>query len=196
MTQPRTSAIAVLVLVAIGFRLAPYVLHQLGLPMDPEVTAYPWNFSPILPLCLFGAACYASRIGAFLVPLAIYLVGDLGIWLITGRLDWAFYSSQPVLYLSVLLVVVCGFALQFRRSWGRIAGVGLGSAVLFFVVSNFGVWAFGGGQRYALTLPGLIDCYAQAIPFFRNTLVSMAVFLPLLFSKVSLREPAETPACA
>ena len=77
--------------------------------------------------------------------------------------------------------------LRRRRSWLRIAGAGLASAVVFFLVSNFGVWATGGGTYYPHNAAGLIDCYVQAIPFFRNTLVSMAIFLPLLFSPLALR---------
>ena len=190
MLQPRGSTLAVFVLVALAFRLAPYVLHAVGIPIDPASTAYPWNFSPVLPLCVFGAACYATGRAAYLVPFAIYLAGDLGIWLLTGRADWAFYAAQPVLYLSVALVVTCGFVLRRQRSWPRIAATGLASAVTFFVVSNFGVWAFGDGIRYPHNAAGLVDCYVQAIPFFRNTLISMALFLPLLFSRVTLRRPA------
>ena len=187
MQQPRGSTIVVLVAVALGFRLAPYLLHAFGVAVDPEVTAYPWNFSPILPLAVFGAACYAGRGTAWLVPVGIYLAGDLGIWALTGRADWAFYDAQAAVYLSLILVVCCGLAVRRGRSWSRIAVTGLGSALVFFFVSNLGVWAFGGGVRYSLTLPGLVDCYVQAIPFFRNTLISMAVFLPLLFSPLALR---------
>lgn len=188
MFQPRGSAIALLVLAALGCRLIPYVLQQLGLPVDSEVTVYPWNFSPMLPFCLFGAACFSSRATAFVAPLGIYLAGDIGIWLLTGRLDWAFYAGQPVLYLSVLLVVASGLLLRSRRSWSRIAAVGLAAAMVFFLVSNFGVWAFSGDQGYAPNFAGLIDCYVQAIPFFRNTLISMLVFLPLMFSPLVLRK--------
>ena len=195
--QPRGSTLAALVLVALAFRLAPYVLHLFGVPIDPANTDYPWNFSPVLPLFVFGAACYASRRAAYLAPFAIYLTGDLGIWLLTGRPDWAFYDAQPVLYLSVALVVTCGFLLRRQRTWFRIAATGLGAAIVFFAVSNFGVWAFGDGVRYPHNAAGLVDCYVQAIPFFRNTLVSMAIFLPLLFSRVALRHPAPaTPAVA
>lgn len=188
MFQPRGVAIALLVLAALGCRLIPYVLHQLGMPVDPEVTVYPWNFSPILPFCLLGAACFSSRVTAFVAPLGIYLAGDIAIWLLTGRVDWAFYAGQPVLYLSVLLVVASGLLLRNQRSWSRVALVGFGSAVIFFLVSNFGVWALGGGQRYALNLAGLVDCYVQAIPFFRNTLISMLIFLPIMFSPLILSE--------
>ena len=185
--HPRPSTLVTLIVIAAGFRLAPYVLHGLGVSIDPASTVYPWNFSPLLPLCMFGAACFASRGMAYLMPLAIYVFGDLGIWVVTGRADWALYAGQPVLYLSVALVVSCGFLLRRQRSWSRIATTGLGSAIVFFVVSNFGVWALGDGLRYSHTYTGLLDCYVQAIPFFRNTLISMAAFLPLLFSQVGLR---------
>lgn len=187
--QPRPSALATLIVIAVGFRLAPYLLHGLGVPIDPANTVYPWNFSPILPLCLFGAACFATRRMAYLAPFAVYILGDLGIWLVTGRADWSLYAGQPVLYLSVALVVTCGFLLRSQRSWSRVVATGLASSIVFFVVSNFGVWAFGDGLRYPYSFAGLVDCYVQAIPFFRNTLVSMAVFLPLLFSRVALRDP-------
>ena len=194
MLQPRPTAVALLVLVAVGFRLMPYALNTLGVSIDPENTVYPWNFSPILPLCVFGAACFANRAVAYLAPLAIYLAGDLGIWLVSGSADLAFYADQPITYLSVALVVTCGFVARSRKSWQRIAAAGLSSAVLFFAVSNFGTWALGGGMLYPMTWAGLTECYVMAIPFFRNTLISMGVFLPLLFSPLALRRTA--PAAA
>ena len=192
MLRPRPVTVAMLVLVAVGFRLIPYLLHQLGVSVDPANTVYPWNFSPILPLCIFGAAVFAKRTVAYLAPLAIYLAGDLGIWALTGRADWAFYAEQPITYLSVALVVSCGFIARFQHSWGRIAAAGLGSAIVFFIVSNFGVWAF--GATYPKTWAGLAECYVMAIPFLRNTLISMGVFLPLLFSRLALRSPAPLAA--
>lgn len=187
MPQPRVSTLALLVLVALAFRLAPYLAPMLGVAIDPASTAYPWNFSPILALSLFGAACYGGRSLPYLVPFGTYLASDLGIWALTGRVDWAFYDAQGVVYISLALVVSLGFLLRRRRTWLRIAGAGFASALTFFIVSNFGVWALGDGMHYPLTAAGLVDCYVQALPFFRNTLISMAIFLPLLFSRVALR---------
>ena len=96
------------------------------------------------------------------------------------------------MYLSVASVATTGFALRGHRSWREIAGAGLVSSLGYCVLTNFGVWAFGDGTVYPHTAAGLIDCYVQAISYFRNTLISMAVFLPLLFSRVSLK--AATPA--
>ena len=191
MTSIRLPALFALLALSVAVRLAPYVFgaHH----VDPGSMAYPWNFSPILSLSLFGGALYASRRLVYLVPLATYLLGDLGIWFLTGRADWALYGGQPFVYLAVALVAACGFLMRGRRSWGRFAASGTLAAVGFFVVTNFAVWAFGGGLRYPLTAAGLIDCYVQAIPFFRNSLISMAVFLPLLFSPVTLRDRSLIP---
>jgi len=90
-------------------------------------------------------------------------------------------------------VAFIGFALRRKRSWKRVAGAGLGSSLAFFVLSNFGVWAFGGGAVYPLNFGGLVECYVMAIPYLRNTLISMAVFLPLLFSRVALTKPVSVP---
>ena len=191
MTSIRLPVLLGLIVLSVGVRLAPYAFgaHH----VDPGSMAYPWNFSPILALSLFGGALYASRRLVYLVPLATYLLGDVGIWLVTGRADWALYGGQPLVYLSVALVATCGFLMRGHRSWGRLAGSGTLAAVGFFVVTNFAVWAFGGGLRYPLNMAGMIDCYVQAIPFFRNSLISMAVFLPLLFSPVTLRDRALIP---
>ena len=191
MTSIRLSVLLAIVALSVAVRLAPYAFgaHH----VDPGSMAYPWNFSPILALSLFGGALYASRRLVYLVPLVTYLLGDVGIWVVTGRADWALYAGQPVVYLAVALVATCGFLMRGKRSWGRLAGSGLLAALGFFVVTNFAVWASGGGVRYPMNLAGLIDCYVQAIPFFRNSLISMAVFLPLLFSPVALRDRSLVP---
>ena len=77
---------------------------------------------------------------------------------------------------------------------------GLSSALLFYVVTNFGTWATGGGMYYPMTLEGLTQCYVAGIPFFRNSLISMAVFSGVLFSPIVLHlaatdeQPAPVPA--
>ena len=91
-----------------------------------------------------------------------------------------------MVYLSVALVATTGFLVRDRRSWRSVAGAGLLSSTLFFVLTNVAVWAFSDGTRYPHTASGLVACFVAAIPFFRNSLVSMALFVPLLFSRVSL----------
>ena len=50
-------------------------------------------------------------------------------------------------------------------------------AVLFFLITNLGVWASG---MYGLNITGLIQCYYLAIPFFGYTLLSTIIFSTII----------------
>ena len=52
------------------------------------------------------------------------------------------------------------------------------SSILFFVVTNFGVWIMG---WYPRTMEGLITCYILAIPFFRTSLLANLIYVSVLF---------------
>src|ERR1019366_10675544 len=97
-----------------------------------------------------------------------------------------FYNYMEVVYLSFALIVCIGLWLQKRRSAIHIAGEALASSVLFFLLTNFGVWAF--ESLYPKTLEGLIACYVAAIPFFQNTLQSDLFFTAVLFGAFTLLE--------
>jgi hypothetical protein len=58
--------------------------------------------------------------------------------------------------------------------------------VVFFIVSNFGVWAW--WNLYPHTPEGLWACYTAAIPFFRNTLLGDATYSTVLFGGFALAE--------
>jgi len=60
----------------------------------------------------------------------------------------------------------------------------IGSAVIFFVVSNFGVWLQ--GHMYPLTWAGLVHCYELALPFFRNTFYGDFLYSWVLFGVYAL----------
>ena len=61
----------------------------------------------------------------------------------------------------------------------KVFGSSLFIGVVFFIVSNFGVWF--SGFMYPLTFDGLLSCYIAAIPFFRATLASNILFSFILF---------------
>jgi hypothetical protein len=147
---------------------------------------HPPNFSPIGALALFGGACFPSKRTAFLVPLAAMLVSDLAIGLLRGDLSLGFHGLIPVVYGSFALIVCLGFWLRRRRNAMPIAGAALASSIIFFVLTNFGVWAF--GSWYPKTWEGLVGCYVAAIPFFHNTLLGDAFYVSVLFGGLALAE--------
>ena len=60
--------------------------------------------------------------------------------------------------------------------------------MLFYVVTNFGMWLFSG--IYPRTLGGLEACYIAAIPFFQNTVAGDLVYTGLLFGGFALLKDA------
>ncbi|MCV6603914.1 MAG: hypothetical protein OIF34_01315, partial [Porticoccaceae bacterium] len=83
-------------------------------------------------------------------------------------------------YGAVALITTMGFWLRKGRTVAATAGFALGGSVLFFVLTNFGVWL--SGAMYPMTPSGLMACYVAAIPFFHNTLIATALYSALLFS--------------
>ena len=76
--------------------------------------------------------------------------------------------------------------MQQHRSALTIAGAALASSALFFIVTNFGVWAL--DNMYPRTIAGLIACYTAALPFFRNTLEGDLLYTLVLFGGFALLE--------
>ena len=161
MTRSRFAVLALMILAAAASRLVPH----------------PPNVASITAVALFGGAYLTDKRLALIVPLAALLLSDL----ILG-----FYRHMEIVYASFLLVVCLGFWLQRKRSALRIAGATLAASVVFFVVTNFGVWAF--ESLYPKTAAGLVACYVAAIPFFQNTLVGDALYTAVLFGGFALAE--------
>lgn len=147
---------------------------------------HPPNFTPIGAMALFGGACLSDRRLAFLLPLAAMWLSDLALGALHGSPSFGLHRLTPVVYGSFALIVCLGFRLRNRRSPLPIAGATLAGSVLFFVLTNFGVWALGSG--YPKSWAGLLACYVAAIPFFHNTLLGDAVYAAALFGGLALAE--------
>jgi hypothetical protein len=97
--------------------------------------------------------------------------------------NFAIYPSLPIVYACFALTVWLGTCV---RSWQGVRGVagvvgaGLIGETVFFVVTNFAVWAIH-SDHYAHTAAGLTECYVLALPFFRNSLLGMAIYSGALF---------------
>jgi hypothetical protein len=144
-----------------------------------RLVPHPPNFSPIDAMALFSAAYLGRRMLAFVAPLAALLVSDAVL---------GFYSGMWVQYVSVALVVLLGWVVLNRVSPVRVGLAALAGSVLFFGLTNFGVWLM--SEMYPQTLSGLAACYVAAIPFFQNTLAGDLFFSGLLFGGFALLERA------
>lgn len=142
-----------------------------------RVVPHPWNFAPVGAIALFAGATFQSRRAAFAVPLIAMLLGDVFMELLTGD---GLHVLMPVVYGTYALITALGILIRDRRDSIPVIGAGATvGAILFFITTNFAVWAT--GSTYSETLEGLVACYVAAIPYFGRTLASDLIFSALLF---------------
>jgi hypothetical protein len=131
----------------------------------------------VAAIALFGGANFPTKRSAFLTPFAGLLLSDLLL---------GFYKITPVVYAAFALIVGLGFWIRTNSSVGRTAVAAIASGVLFFLIANFGVWAIDGW--YPQTATGLAQCYAAALPYLKNTILSNLIYSALLFGGLRLAE--------
>lgn len=125
-----------------------------------RLAPHPANFTAIGALALWSNRFFPNRIGAFLLPLIALFLSDLVL---------GFHSTMVWVYGAFALVSVMSLWLDPAKSALQLLPATLLGSLLFFVVTNFGVWI--SGELYPMNLNGLKECYVMAIPFFKNQLL-------------------------
>jgi len=138
---------------------------------------HPPNFVPLTAVALFAGAYITDKRLAFLIPIGAMFISDMII---------GFHNTMLFVYLGLIAIVGIGFLLQNRQRVTPIALATVSGSLVFFIVSNFGVWLM--TAMYPKTLEGLISCYVAAIPFFRNALAGDIVYVALLFGSFALAQ--------
>jgi len=174
-------------------RALPYVLTAMGAQNDWFSQNFPWSLTPILAVGMLAGALFTNRLVAAGLMLAALLASDLGIWLASGHIEWAFYPGTPFNYLCLLGTIGLGYVLRNDRSWIKPIGMGVLASVAYFLVSNFGSWLT--LQEYSKDFNGLMQCYVSALPFYRNLLAGTCIGTVILFCPVVLDSlaPIEEP---
>lgn len=187
--QSKNKNLIVLGLLAFGIvmRVLPYVLRNLGFVSLTDRTSYIWNVSPVAAMCLLGGAYVSSRWIGFGVGFAAYLLSDLLIGWVSGQPQFAFYSELPFVYAGFILHGLIGMTLRGRPSRLRIGLTAVASELVFFMVSNFGVWAIG-DMNYVKTPSGLLACYVAALPFLYRSLYGTLIYSAVFFELASVLE--------
>ncbi|MER3416996.1 MAG: hypothetical protein C4297_12395 [Gemmataceae bacterium] len=151
-----------------------------------RVLPHPPNFVPVVATTLFGAACVNRRWHALAVPLLGMLASDVALevgarliayggWMASVR---GFYPGMWYVYGALACVAFLGMWLQHRRNLWPAAGVTLGGSLVYFVLTNLGVWI--SSDLYPHDWHGLVACYVAALPFYRNQLAADVLFAPIL----------------
>lgn len=154
-----------------------YVVGMILAAALSRLLPHPANVTPVTALALF-AAVHLDRRSAFIVPLAAMFLSDLVL---------GFHNEMAWVYGSFVGIVFIGFWLKNHQSFAATVGATLSGSVLFFIVTNFGMWA-ATPSFYPHTINGLIECYVAGIPFFRNTLLGDLAYVGILFGLFALVE--------
>jgi hypothetical protein len=171
----RTDLVMDLALVA--FLIAFDVVARV-LPHVPGV----WPFAAS---ALFAGFTLRRPALSIVVPLAALTLSN--VWLAGD--DW---RVSAVVYAATVLPAFAG---MLARRWSGalpVIGAMVSCSLIFFVTTNFAVWAFNG--MYPMTWQGLVQCYVAAIPFADKTVLGDLMWTAVLFG--GAWAVARTPALA
>ncbi|MCZ2460057.1 MAG: hypothetical protein LC128_10600 [Chitinophagales bacterium] len=179
MKQNRTNIIVFAVLIVIGALYRVWDNRPLG-------------FAPQIAMALFAGSVIKDKKMAFLFPLLSILISDalyqfLYVQGLTGIPG--FYTGQWVNYILFAVITVIGFRINYAKL-SHILGGSVAGVLVFFLISNFLVWAGGGldinNQPYPKTYDGLMTCFAAGVPFLKGSFLATLVFGGILFGGYNL----------
>ncbi len=163
---PKSTLVLSLILLAICSRFLPH----------------PPNFTAVGASALFSAAIFPSIILALLIPVSAMIITDIYL---------GFHHSIWSVYIAILIISGIGILLRGKISATKVFGASLAGSVIFFILTNYAAWLT--LPMYAKDVPGLMESYFMAIPFFGNTVAGDLFYNGILFGTfylVTQRFPA------
>jgi hypothetical protein len=154
MRVPRHFVVLSLIFVALLSRLIPH----------------PPNCTAMNAVALYGASSISNIWVAFLLLIASMLLSDAVL---------GFHSTLAFVYVSFCLTILLGRLFDCKNSVTSRIFCSLLASTLFFIVTNFGVWAT--SSYYPMSWKGLVSCYLAAIPFFQNLVLGDLLYISLIF---------------
>ena len=142
-----------------------FALGLILLMVFSRLLPHPPNFTPIIAVAILSGYFFKNIYMSLFVLLFTMLASDLFI---------GFYKNMIFVYLSLIMIVFIFFKIRKKINFKNLFIFGFFGSLVFFIISNLGVWFL--GNLYEKNLEGLIKCYFLAIPFFKNTLFSTLIF--------------------
>jgi len=131
------------------------------------------NFTPVAAIALF-AGVYLNKKQAFIVPLALMIISDIFLGM---------HNVVIFTWGSFALVTLLGCWAKEHKTIFGIAATSVAGSILFYIITNFGVWAMG---WYPGNLKGLMNCYVLGLPFLRIFSISTLLFTVIFFGAYEL----------
>lgn len=152
----------------------------------------PYGFAPQIAIALFGGSLFVhQKQYAFLLPLVSMFISDILYQVLYNyhlTPIQGFYSGQLENYILISMTAVFGFGLQNNKVSKFIVSF-LAAPTAYFIISNFLVWAQGGGYHHGFTTTGLIQTMVDGLPFYPYSIAGTIVFGGVLFGSFRLMVP-------
>jgi hypothetical protein len=154
------------------------------------------NFTAVAAIAIIASTHFNGQ-KRWMIPLLLLWISDL----ILNNVVYADYFSGIQYfsgmwsYLAIIMIGIFAYFLLKRISWMRLGLTATGAAVIFFLVTNFGVW-ISPATPYAKDISGLMASYEAGLPFFRNTLLGNLFFTFALYGAydwIATRQKELTP---
>lgn len=147
-----------------------------------------WLGAPQFAMAIFAGSVIKSRKWAFALPVFSMLFSDIVMQVLhyyNPSMMPGFYSGQLLNYILIASLTVIGFFINRKKAVEIGAGI-LAAPTVYFLLSNFFVWAGNGGWHHGKTLAGMVQCYADGLPFYKMHLLGTAVWGVVLFGLYQL----------
>lgn len=131
-----------------------------------RLVPHAWNFAPVTAIAIV-AGIYLPKKQAIVLPLAVRFISDA----IIGFFSWPLMLG---VYAAHVFGALAGLWVRQHKSFARILAAPIASAIVFFLVTNFAfLYA---PSEYPHTASGIVQAYANGLPFFRGTLLGDIIY--------------------
>lgn len=137
------------------------------------------NFTATISGIIFGAIAIRHPLSVFYIMLS-YFIADLIINVLIYQIGPV--SLNQLIWVYAPLIFIYFISRSFKNITNgpsKVLILCLTGSVLFFVVSNFGVWML--SSLYSKDLTGLSACYIAALPFWTNEIAGTLFYSLVMF---------------
>ncbi|CAI8271653.1 MAG: Uncharacterised protein [Owenweeksia sp. TMED14] len=136
------------------------------------------NFTAIGSVAILGGFWMRGGRLFLIIPLLILFLSDIILNIVVYKssslLSSMFYPGMGFVYAGHLAMFMWGFYIVKKPNALKWMGHAAGANLIFFILSNFGVWF--GNPSLPQNIFGLLSVYAAAIPFYLSSLAGTVVY--------------------
>jgi len=150
------------------------IVLLISLAVSWRIVNHNYNIAPNLELITTVSVLAAVILGwqaALIVPITAMVISDL----IIGNSSIFIFTWSSFVLIGAGSILLKKLNDKPKVQIFYSVGFAAAASFVFFIITNFGVWAQG---WYPATWAGLVSCFTMAIPFYRTMLIGNLILVP------------------